>query len=114
MRVAAVLVLISMGAFTAVAFSDGGRGGGMKQFDACITGSRFLVLTRHGRGIVVETIKDRARRDVVGEVTVNRQPAVMLGGAAAEADGYVMSTATPVGRDARTIEECWDRPFPVA
>jgi hypothetical protein len=117
-RVAAtftVLVLISMGVFTAIAFSDGGASGGMKQFNACITGNRFLVLVRHGRGsIVVETIKDRARRDVVGEVTVNRHPPVMLGGAAAEDDGYVMSTATPLGRDARTIEECWDRPFPVA
>ena len=43
---AAVLILISMGAFTAVAVSDGGRSGGMKQFNACITGSGFLVPSR--------------------------------------------------------------------
>ena len=114
-RVAAtvtVLVLIAIGMLWAIAF----RGpGGMKEFNACITGSRFLALVRHQDGSsVVETINDRAGRMVVGEVTVNRTPPVMLGGAAAEDDGYVMSTATPLGRDAVTIEECWDRPFPVA
>ena len=86
-RFAATLtaVLISMSVLTASAFSDGGRSDGMKQFNACIAGSRFLLLVRHPRGsIVVETIKDRARREVVGEVSVNRQPPVMLGGAAAE------------------------------
>jgi hypothetical protein len=117
-RVAAtvmVLILISMSVLTAIASRDGGRGGGMQEFNACVTGSRFLVLVRHGHGSsVVETIKDRARRAVVGEVTVNRTPPVMLRGAAADNDGYLMSTATSLGRDALTIEGCWDRPFPVA
>jgi len=109
------VALISMGVLAVVAFRDGGKSGGMKEFNACITGTRFLVLTRQEHeNSFVETIEDRARSAVVGEVTVNRMPPITLGGAAAGNGRYVMSTATPLGRDATAIEGCWDRFFPVA
>jgi hypothetical protein len=62
-----------------VAFS-GGNSGGAGSFNACITQTRFLVLVRHGHGnSFVETIKDRERDAVVGEVATDR-PATTLEG----------------------------------
>lgn len=116
--VATAAVVISMVAFAVGAFvgsrRDGGDSGGMAAFNACITQTRFLVLVRHGSGSsVIETVKDRGRGAVVGEVASGRTPAT-LGGAAAATGRYVMSTATPLGRDASAIEGCWDRVFPIA
>ena len=116
--VATAAAVISMGAFAVFAFvgsgGDGGNSGGVGAFNACITQTRFLVLVRHGDGnSVVETIKDRVGDAVVGEVATDRSPTT-LGGAAAANGRYVMSTATPLGRDATAIEGCWDRFFPVA
>jgi hypothetical protein len=115
--VAATAAVISMGAFAVFAFvGSGGDGnsGGVGAFNACITRTRFLVLVGHrdGNGFV-ETINDRVRDAVVGEVVTDRPPTT-LGGAAAANGRYVMSTATPLGRDATAIEGCWDRFFPVA
>jgi hypothetical protein len=67
-----------------------------------------------GNSSLVETIEDRVHDAVVGEVATNRPPTTILGGAAAANGRYVMSTATPLGRDASAIERCWDRFFPVA
>lgn len=116
--VATAAAVISMGAFAILAFvgsgSDGGNSGRVGAFNACITQTRFLVLVRHGDGnSVVETIKDRVRDAVVGEIATDRPPTT-LGGAAAANGPYVMSTATPLGRDATAIEGCWDRFFPIA
>ena len=116
--VATAAGVIFMVAFGVVAFVSSGRGGGnnggVAAVNACITQTRVLVLVRHGSGNgVVETIKDRARGAVVGEVASGRTPAT-LGGAAAANGRYVMSTATPLGRDATAIEGCWDRFFPSA
>jgi hypothetical protein len=61
----------------------------------------------------VETIKDRVRDAVVGEVVTDRQ-LTTLGGAATANGRYVMSTATQLGRGATAIEGCWDRFFPIA
>jgi hypothetical protein len=120
-RVAAAVTaaaVISMSAFAVVAIGGGGRdsgnSGGLEAFNACITHTRFLVLVRYGHGnSVVATIKDRVRGAVVGEVTAGRTTST-LGGAAAGNGRYVMSTATPLGRDATAIERCWDRFFPIA
>lgn len=116
--VATAAAVISMGAFAILAFvgsgGDGGNSGGVGAFNACITQTRFLVLVRHGDGnSVVETIKDRVRDAVVGEIATDSPP-ITLGGAAAANGRYVMSTATPLGRDATAIEGCWDRFFPIA
>jgi hypothetical protein len=112
--VATAGALISMGAVVVVAFVGGGNSGGVGAFNACIAQTRFLVLVRHGYGNrLVETIKDRVRDAVVGEVASNR-PATTLGGAAAANGRYDMSTATPLGRDATAIEGCWGRFFPIA
>jgi hypothetical protein len=116
--VATAAAVISMGAFAVFAFvgsgGDGGNSGGVGAFNACITQTRFLGLVRHGYGnSFVETIKDRVRDAVVGEVATDRPPTT-LGGAAAANGRYVMSTATPLGRDATAIEGCWDRFFPIA
>ena len=120
-RVAAMvtaLILIALAVFSVLALTGGRRGGGgsgIQEFNACISGSHFLVLVRRRDGSsAVETIRDRERSDFVGEVTVNRVPPATLGGSGAENDGYVMSTATGLGRDARTIQTCWDGPFPTA
>jgi hypothetical protein len=107
-----------MSVFAVIAFGgvgrEGGNSGGLGAFNACITHTRFLVLVRHGYGSsVVATINDRLRGAVVGEVTTGRTPST-LGGAAAENGRHVMSTATPLGRDASAIERCWDRFFPIA
>jgi hypothetical protein len=106
-----------MAAFAVVAFVSGGGssgGGGVGGFNSCITGIRSLVLVRHGReNDVVETIKDRTLGAVVGEVAAGRHPNT-LGGAAAGNGRYVMSTATPLGRDAVSIEKCWDGFSPIA
>jgi hypothetical protein len=114
--VAAVAAVISMGAFAVFAFVGSGGDGSSRvgAFNACITQTRFLFLVRHrdGNGFG-ETIKDRVRDAVVGEVVTDRPPTT-LGGAAAANGRYVMSTATPLGHDATAIEGCWDRFFPVA
>jgi hypothetical protein len=108
---AGVIWVGALGTFAVVA-SGGGGGGGIAAFNGCIRQARFLVLVRHGSGNgVIETIKDRARGAVDGEVASGRA-APSLGGAAAANGPYVMSTATPLGRDATAIELCWDRGFP--
>lgn len=120
--VATAAAVISM-VVLAVAVLDGRRGGGVKAFsgggglvafNGCVRHTRFLALVRRGsnRGII-ETIEDRARGTAQGEVASGRAP-TMLGGAAAANGPYVMSTATPLGRDASAIERCWDRFFPIA
>jgi hypothetical protein len=109
--VATAAAVISMGAFAVFAFVGSG---GVGAFNACITQTRFLGLVRHGYGnSFVETIKDRVRDAVVGEVATDRPPTT-LGGAAAVNGRYDMSTATPLGRDATAIEGCWGRFFPIA
>jgi hypothetical protein len=120
---ATAAALVSMGAGVVVAFVGGGDSGGVGAFNACITQTRFLTLVRHGDGnSFIETIKDRVRGGVVGQVTAGRTPGritpgrtlSILGGAAARDGRYVMSTATPLGRDATAIAGCWDRFFPIA
>jgi len=104
-----------MVAFAVVAFvASRNGGGGVAAVNACITQTRFLVLERRGsRNGVIETINDRVRGAGVGEVASGQVPTT-LGGAVAADHGYVMSTATPLGRDATAIEGCWDRAFPIA
>lgn len=110
---AALISMIGFGAFAVVA-SVGRGGGGVAAFNGCIRQTPFLVLVRHGSGSeVIETIKDRARGALVGQVASGRA-ATTLGGAAAANGRYVMSTATPLGRDASAIESCWDAEFPIA
>jgi len=114
--VATTAAVIWMVTFAVVTFVDSGRdgrsSGSVAQVNSCITQTRFLVLVRHGSGNrVIETINDRVRGSVVGEVASGRWPT--LGGAPAANGRYVMSTATPLGRDATAIEECWDRVFPM-
>ena len=116
--VATAVAVIPMGAFAVFAFvgtgGDGGNSGGVGAFNACITQTRFLGLVHRGYGnSFVETIQDRMRDAVVGEVAPGRSPTA-LGGASAANGRYVMSTATPVGRDATAIQGCWDRFFPIA
>lgn len=123
---AAVVISLTVIAVVAIASRSGGGGGGIGGFNACITQTRFLVLVRHQGGhSPVETIKERGRDAVVGEVVNDRGRDAVVGGVAtdqpptlggaAAADGrYVMSTATPLGRDASAIEGCWDRSFPIA
>jgi hypothetical protein len=104
-----------MAFYAAVAIRGTGNSRSIEQFNACVTHTRFLALASHGQDVgAIETIEDRALGTVVGEVTANHSPANTLGGAAAENDGYVMSTATPRSRDATAIEGCWDHNFPVA
>jgi hypothetical protein len=118
--VATAAAFVFTGTVVFVAFAGSGNGtggsgdGGIAAFNGCVTSTRFLVLVSHGPGNgLVETIKDRVHEAVVGEVATDRAPTT-LGGAAAGNDGYVMSTATPLGRDATAIERCWDRVFPIA
>lgn len=116
---ATAVAVLSIGVFASVAFvrnsrgdgNSGGRGksGDVGPFNVCIAQTRFLVLVRDGYANgVVETIKDQAHGAVVGEVATGPAP-TRLGGAAAGDGRYVMSTATPLGRDASAIERCWDR-----
>lgn len=110
--VATSAAVIWMGGLAVVAFVGSGNSGGVRAFNACITQTRFLVLVRHGsEHSLIATIKDRGRGTVVGEVAAARTHT--LGGAAAVNGRYVMSTATPLGRDATAIEGCWDRFFPI-
>ena len=103
-----------MGVVVVVAFVGASDGGGVGAFNACVAQTRFLVLIRHGYGnSFVETIKDRVRGTVVGEVATDRPPTT-LGGAAAVNGRYDMFTATPLGRDTTAIEGCWGRFFPTA
>jgi hypothetical protein len=108
-----------LGSATLVAGCGGGGGrvidaGDLVTFDVCVDHTQFLMTVRHGQGMgLVAIIRDRARHAVVGEIS-NRHPLVMLGGAAAAQGRYVMSTATPTGRDAGAIERCWDRISPVS
>jgi hypothetical protein len=100
-------------AATAFLIAGCGASGGLEVFNGCITHIRFLALARHQRDHgVVDTITDRSRDAVVGEVTTKRGSQT-LGGAAATNGRYVMSTAAPLGRDAGAIERCWDRYSPV-
>lgn len=93
--------------------SDGAGSTKLSSFQDCLDAHHFLVLTRHAQDKrVLVTIRDRARGTVVGEVASGKN--AVLGGAAAENGRYLMSTATPLGRDATAIEDCWDRVFPVA
>lgn len=115
---ATVAVVLWLGVAGTVAIVDGvrdrGHGKGVGVFNACITHTRFLALVdRASRNGVIETIRDRADHGLVGEVATGRAP-VMLGGAAAGNGRYLMSTATPLGRDASAIETCWDRYSPIA
>jgi hypothetical protein len=123
--------LVGVSAYALVASNDGGpggTGGGVPAFNACIRQSRFLLLVRHraGHGII-ETIRDRERGSLEGEVALARAPSVrralrgevptgrpfpILGGAAAGNGPYIMSTITPTGRDPSAIERCWNGPFP--
>ena len=107
-------VILALGTYAVVASGSGGAGGGVTAFNACIRESRFLVVVRHrpGNG-VVETINDRARGALEGDVASDRG-APVIGGAAAAGGRYVMSTVTPLGRDASAIERCWDSAFPIA
>ena len=113
--VATVAAVVFMGTAVVVAFTGGSSGGGgIAAFNGCVTGTRFLVVVSDGPSNgLVETIEDRVHDGVVGEVATDRAPTT-LGGAAAGNDGYLMSTATPLGRDATAIERCWDGVFPVA
>jgi hypothetical protein len=111
MVVLVVVALVGRGGGGVTAFNGGG---GVAAFNGCIHHTRFLALMRHGSGSgVIETIEDRAHGTVQGEVASGRAPTI-LGGAAAANGPYVMSTATPLGRDASAIEGCWDRFFPIA
>jgi hypothetical protein len=109
------MVVLAIAALLALA--GGGAGGGrgaLSAFNGCVRQTPFLALMPSGSGSgVIERINDRARGDVEGEVASGRA-AAMLGGAAAGNGSYVMSTATPLGRDPSAIEGCWDRFFPIA
>jgi len=109
--VAAVIWMVAVGTHAVV---SSGRGGGLPAFNACIRATGFLALVQHGsRQAVIETLRDRALRVVEGEVASGRA-APILGGAATADGRYLMSTVTPLGRDASAIESCWDRVFPIA
>jgi len=105
-------------AAVAVAFNVP-SGGSTEGFNACISQSRFLVLTRHASvGTVTEMISDRARGAVVGEFArfASERAAggfqVPLAGTGAANGPYAMFTEVPLGRDARTIQLCFGRVFP--
>jgi hypothetical protein len=106
------VVLLGMGAVAVIVLTGVGNGGGGEAgFNACVANDRALVLAGHGSGDgAVEQITHRSRDGVVAMVSTGRSPRT-LGGAVAADGGYVMSTATPAGRDALAIEDCWDRAF---
>jgi hypothetical protein len=110
------LAVIAAGACAVVAVSDTGDSGGLRVFNACIAQRQFLLLVHHGNQHgVIETLRDRKSGALVGEIAANnRVPRSMLGGAAAATNRYLMSTATPLGRDPSAIEDCWDSYSPVA
>ena len=91
----------------------GSSNAGLGVFNSCIARSHFLDLVRHHSGDAVEVINDRAERAKVGEVTSGRTASI-LGGAAASNGRFTMATATPLGRDATTVERCWDQFSPIA
>jgi hypothetical protein len=114
--VASAAAVISVVAFTVVAFV--GRGGGVgAAFNACISQTRFLVLVRHESGNnVIEMIKDRAHGAAVGEFALlpsERAAEALtttLAGFGARSDRYVVfTTVPPLDPDATAIERCWDR-----
>lgn len=86
---------------------------GIAIFNNCITQARFLVLVPHRQQPVIETIRDRGRGALVGQV-VTAGAGPTLPGAAAATDQYLMSTPAPSGRDATAIEQCWDSYSPPA
>lgn len=103
-----------------VVVSDAPGSGSGTAFDACISQTRSLVLTHHRSGDkVIETIKDRAHSEVVGEFA--RLPSeraaeafpTPVTGAAARNGRYVMFTNDLVGRDPTAVERCFDRVFPL-
>ena len=117
--VASAAAVVAVVAVLVVAFAARGSGGA-NGFNACISQTRSLVLTRHESGSqLIEMVKDRARGALVGEFA--RVPSVRaaevfpatLAGAAARNGRYVMFTEIPVGRDAGAIELCFDRAFPL-
>jgi hypothetical protein len=106
------VVAIALVAVVINALGHEPHGGGVATFNACIKRTRFLVLVRHGNSTsATETIDDRARGGEVGEVAIGRR-APMVGVSASGNGRYVMSTATPVGRDASSIDGCWNSAFP--
>jgi hypothetical protein len=110
------VAVIAAGAYAVIGVSDTGDSGGLGVFNACIDHKQFLVLVRHGNQHgVIEALRDRKSGALMGEVVPNHGPfPIMLGGAAAATNRYVMSTATPLGRDPSAIENCWDSYSPVA
>ena len=119
MRLAVLAIgvaVIAAGADAVIAVSNTDGKGGLSVFNACLDQRRFLVLVRHGNQHgVIETLRDRKSGALMGEVVPNTGPLpIMLGGAAAATNHYVMSTSTPLGRDPSAIENCWDSYSPVA
>jgi hypothetical protein len=95
-----------------------------KLFDACVAKARFLVLVRHrSKSEAIEKIKDRARDAVVGEFTVFPSARAAMSGPGSgfrvtgtdSQDGrYDLTTVSVFGHDATTVENCWNRLFPLA
>jgi hypothetical protein len=110
------VALIAAGAYAVVVGNDSADSAGLRVFNACIAQKQLLVLVGHGNQHgVIETVTDRNSGALVGEVAADsRAHPIMLGGAAAATNRYVMSTASPLGRDASAIEECWDSYSPIA
>jgi hypothetical protein len=112
--IVALVGIVSVSASALVASNGGSGAGGLPAFNACVRRAPFLLLVHHGsRDEILETIKDRARGSVEGEVGLGGG-VTPLGGAAAGDGRYVMSTTTPLGRDPSAIESCWDRGYPIA
>ena len=107
---------IAAGTYAVVAVSDTGNGSGLSVFNTCIGQKPSLVLVRHGNPHrVIEVLRDRKSGALMGEVTANTGPfPIILGGAAAATDRYVMSTVKPLGPDPTAMEECWDSYSPPA
>ena len=128
--VATVAAVTSMVVAAVVALAHGPASGDApphagKLFNACIRGSRFLVLARpRGGNESVEKIKDRARNVVVGEFTVFRseraatttaaEPGFTITGFAADDGRYAITTVNVFGRDGNAIGQCWYRFFSLA
>jgi hypothetical protein len=116
--VAVTTALMGVAALVLIIASDHGESSsdGLAAFNSCVVQHRFLAVTRHRHSsVLIETIDDRGHHALVAQVAPNRpRHRNMLGGAAAADAGYLMSTATPLGRDATAIENCWDSVWPVA
>jgi hypothetical protein len=125
--VAAVSSVVAFAVFAVLAIggssgTSGGAGSGsVAAFNACIGQSRFLVLAENRAGNkIIETLKDRANRAVVGQFAV--LPSVReaeslrtpfgIAGSGAVNGRYVLFTSIPLGRDASAIERCGEPEFP--